>query len=148
MVPYIGIYTKDVTFIEDGNNSLINGGINMEKVSLLGNVLREINNLQQRSYSSRIVPDVGILRLLAALPRHPDEEIERLSKVIRPQAHQAAETETTTDNSDERTTDASISGLDSSSDISDLVEVVDVKKPTEDVVEKILTTYGLVAAAV
>lgn len=49
-LPYLGVYLKDLTFIEDGNKDKINGLINFGKRRLLYTVISEIQQFQQKGY--------------------------------------------------------------------------------------------------
>lgn len=51
VLPYLGVYLTDLTFIEDGNKNTVHGLINFNKRRLLYRVLREIEQ----------VPLLGIL---------------------------------------------------------------------------------------
>eukprot|EP00002_Diphylleia_rotans_P028254 TRINITY_DN5700_c0_g2_i1.p1 TRINITY_DN5700_c0_g2~~TRINITY_DN5700_c0_g2_i1.p1 ORF type:complete len:1097 (-),score=216.38 TRINITY_DN5700_c0_g2_i1:583-3873(-) len=50
-VPYLGMYLTDLTFIDDGNPDCIDKLINFRKRDLTYNVVREIQQYQQLSYS-------------------------------------------------------------------------------------------------
>jgi hypothetical protein len=87
-IPYLGLYLKDLTFIEDGNPDLLaDGRINQGKIALFGNVLREIEQLQRgcveynRRIPSRFAP---LLDYLARFPRMSDEEMSVISLQLRP----------------------------------------------------------------
>lgn len=49
IVPYVGLYMRDFTFVEDGNQTLLqNGHINFEKMMLWGKLLREMREMQRQ----------------------------------------------------------------------------------------------------
>jgi hypothetical protein len=50
ILPYIGLYLTDLTFIEDANKNILNDKINFSKCRKLAKVIREIQTYQQKSY--------------------------------------------------------------------------------------------------
>lgn len=57
IIPYLGVYLSDLTFIEDGNPDVVHGGlINFDKRRLLASVLTEIQQYQQTPYPLQEVP--------------------------------------------------------------------------------------------
>jgi hypothetical protein len=87
-VPYLGLYLKDLTFIEDGNQDhSADGKINRQKIGLFGNVMRDIVRFQRScaEYNKRIVTrHSSLLDHLARLPRMTDEEMNTASLIARP----------------------------------------------------------------
>ena len=48
VVPFIGLYLKDLTFLEDGNNTFLqNGLINMDKCYMITNIIQSIQQYQK-----------------------------------------------------------------------------------------------------
>eukprot|EP01132_Coremiostelium_polycephalum_P002919 gene2919-3637_t len=58
LIPYLGIYLTDLTFIEDGNRDEMRGLINFKKRELIFTTLMEIQQYQQQSYNIKSLPDV------------------------------------------------------------------------------------------
>ena len=50
ILPYIGLYLTDLTFIEDANKNILNDKINFSKCRKLAKVIREIQTDQQKPY--------------------------------------------------------------------------------------------------
>ena len=51
LVPFIGLFLKDLTFIEDGNATILeNGLINMEKCTMVSNIIQSIQQYQELGY--------------------------------------------------------------------------------------------------
>mmetsp|Transcript_9301 Transcript_9301/g.23316 ORF Transcript_9301/g.23316 Transcript_9301/m.23316 type:complete len:480 (-) Transcript_9301:83-1522(-) len=51
VVPYLGITLRDLTFIEEGNDDLVDFKyVNHEKLALLGHVVMDVNALQEAGY--------------------------------------------------------------------------------------------------
>ena len=48
--PYIGLYLRDLVYIEDGNPNNLNGLINFKKRSMCSRILLEIKRFQTRPY--------------------------------------------------------------------------------------------------
>ena len=57
-IPYIGVYLQDLTFIEDGNQDLVNNKIHFFKRRKLGIVIRNIQRFQQFPYNFTINPEI------------------------------------------------------------------------------------------
>jgi len=52
LVPHIGVYLSDLTFIEEGNlDTLANGQVNFVKRRMLANVIQELGQYQQTPYN-------------------------------------------------------------------------------------------------
>jgi len=59
MIPYLGVYLQDLTFIEEGNNDrLENGYINFVKFRMIADILVEIKQFQQKEYNLQPVPAI------------------------------------------------------------------------------------------
>ena len=58
-IPYIGLYLKDLIFIEDGNPNEINGKINFTKRTKISNLLKEINSYQQVPFELIIIKELS-----------------------------------------------------------------------------------------
>ena len=71
-IPYIGTFLTDLTFIEDGNPSEIDGDINFEKRSLLYRVMKEIISYQTDPYP--FLPVEPLNSYLISLPAVLDEK--------------------------------------------------------------------------
>ncbi|OQD89903.1 hypothetical protein PENANT_c002G07382 [Penicillium antarcticum] len=58
-IPFLGLFLKDLTFIEDGNPSVTSEGlINFHKCTMLASCVHEIQRFQQASYCLQIVPEI------------------------------------------------------------------------------------------
>ncbi|KAJ5767147.1 uncharacterized protein N7511_004763 [Penicillium nucicola] len=58
-IPFLGLFLKDLTFIEDGNPSITPEGlINFHKCSMLASSVHDIRRFQQTSYCLQIVPEI------------------------------------------------------------------------------------------
>ena len=81
--PYIGLYLRDLMYIEDGNpDNYDDNSINFKKRSLLGGILLEIKRFQARSHSISINEE--IMRVIATYPRISEGESYQLSLRIEP----------------------------------------------------------------
>ncbi|EPZ36809.1 Guanine-nucleotide dissociation stimulator CDC25 domain-containing protein [Rozella allomycis CSF55] len=58
ILPFLPIYLKDLTFINDGNPSKIHGMINFEKLRMMGQRVLEISSLVNHSYPFDEKPEV------------------------------------------------------------------------------------------
>jgi len=72
IIPYIGTYLTDLTFIDDGNKDLINNLLNFYKRSLTHKSIAEIQRFQQIGYCLR--PVTLIEQYVRDIPPHDDEK--------------------------------------------------------------------------
>jgi len=73
LLPYLGVYLTDLTFMEDGNPDNIDGLINFKKREMIFNVLSEIQQYQQTPY--KYEPMENYLAFLADLPFIEDNKV-------------------------------------------------------------------------
>jgi hypothetical protein len=61
LLPWLGLILKDITFMDENPDHLDNGLINFEKVGLLGNLISEVEWLQNQTFSLQEVrsPQIG-----------------------------------------------------------------------------------------
>lgn len=52
-LPYLGVILRDMVFIYEGANTVVEGDLSMQKLSLLSTVLRELRDFQRREMSPR-----------------------------------------------------------------------------------------------
>ncbi|MDP2439680.1 MAG: Ras guanine nucleotide exchange factor [archaeon] len=71
-IPYIGLFLADLTFIEEGNPSEIDGLINFEKPNLIGKILRDLRTFQSNPYT--FPPIEPLHSLLFVLPQIHNEK--------------------------------------------------------------------------
>lgn len=57
-IPYLGVYLKDITFLQDDTNKAADGGINMKQSKNIYNVLKIIQIFQKNPYSFEEYPKV------------------------------------------------------------------------------------------
>jgi son of sevenless-like protein len=84
VIPYIGVYLADLTFIEDGNPSRLQHEslgelINFGKMKLLDSVIQDINMYQQAPYKLEPVPRIQMLILGQEDIKSTDKELFDLS---------------------------------------------------------------------
>lgn len=82
VVPYLGVYLTDLTFIEDGNPDNINGFINFKKRDLISGVVKEIKTYQNTSYTFPVVEPIHTF--LLELPSCSESQLYTLSLVREP----------------------------------------------------------------
>eukprot|EP01080_Neovahlkampfia_damariscottae_P009809 gene9809-2134_t len=58
-IPYIGLYLKDLIFIEDGNPNFINDKINFTKRTKISNLLKEIHSYQQVPFELMMIRELS-----------------------------------------------------------------------------------------
>lgn len=98
-VPFFGMYTKDLTFIQDGNPDYLPNStlINFHKRQLLADVLREITVFQSARYNFFDVPAISVfLETLRSAPTDDMEFFER-SLELEPRAVEKNEVDQLTD---------------------------------------------------
>ncbi|KAJ6246045.1 ras guanine nucleotide exchange factor i-related [Anaeramoeba flamelloides] len=74
LVPYLGIFLTDITFISSGSPSTINGLINFSKRKLLYNVVSKIQDYQRVRFKFHYVHQIQVL-LRKDLPYKNDKEL-------------------------------------------------------------------------
>eukprot|EP01119_Soliformovum_irregulare_P008636 TRINITY_DN2173_c0_g2_i1.p1 TRINITY_DN2173_c0_g2~~TRINITY_DN2173_c0_g2_i1.p1 ORF type:complete len:1338 (+),score=458.05 TRINITY_DN2173_c0_g2_i1:150-4016(+) len=84
VLPYLGTYLSDLTFMEDGNPDILNGMINWSKRKLIANVVSQIQLLQGSSYSFPVVEPINTF--LTELPHIDDKSLYQLSLLREPRA--------------------------------------------------------------
>jgi len=85
ILPYIGTYLSDLTFIDDGNPDYTKKNlINFQKRELVYSVISDIERCKQTSYTfPRVEP---IYTLLVELPTCTDKDLYQLSLAYEPRA--------------------------------------------------------------
>jgi son of sevenless-like protein len=84
LVPYIGLFLSDLTFINDGNPTKVDGLINWKKMRKLSAILGQIQRAQQSQYSN-IQPDPDSQQFLRQeLFILDDKELFNRSRVLEP----------------------------------------------------------------
>ncbi|KAF2070552.1 hypothetical protein CYY_008127 [Polysphondylium violaceum] len=94
LIPYVGIYLTDLTFIEDGNKDEVKGLINFKKRELIFSTIMEIQQYQQQPYN--IKPKPNIIQFLFELPSIDDkkkfeDQLHEQSHLIEPKNLSKAE---------------------------------------------------------
>lgn len=51
VVPYLGVFSRDFTFIEDGNPKFVDDKINFERISMCGAMIRQFTLMQKTPYN-------------------------------------------------------------------------------------------------
>ena len=57
-IPYLGVYLLDLTYIEDGNPNKVEGLINFAKRRLIHNIIREVQQYQDKPFNFRRVDEI------------------------------------------------------------------------------------------
>mmetsp|Transcript_5456 Transcript_5456/g.16679 ORF Transcript_5456/g.16679 Transcript_5456/m.16679 type:complete len:1010 (+) Transcript_5456:72-3101(+) len=88
LLPYIGIFFTDLTFISDGNPSIINGLINFSKCDLIYKVMREIVD---RQVPFNLQVSGTLMQFMSNLPILTAKECYTWSRRLEPKDLDAAE---------------------------------------------------------
>lgn len=84
VIPYQGLYLKDLTFIEEKPTFLDSGHVNFSKLTLISKIVTSVAQAQEVSYKD-LHPDLEIQAFLEEINGVSDEaEIYRLSRTIEP----------------------------------------------------------------
>jgi len=76
-LPYLGVFLKDLNFVEDGNQEFISENIiNIPKINSLGEQLRLIQSFQRADFGGG---DKRLLKYVANLQYFTEDKLERLS---------------------------------------------------------------------
>jgi len=83
-IPYLGVHLADLTFIGDGNQSIIDGMVNFDKQLMVYKVLEQILICQQQPYHFE---EKDVLKtFLQELPSLGEDELWKLSELREPRA--------------------------------------------------------------
>eukprot|EP01116_Phalansterium_solitarium_P022197 TRINITY_DN723_c0_g2_i5.p1 TRINITY_DN723_c0_g2~~TRINITY_DN723_c0_g2_i5.p1 ORF type:complete len:797 (+),score=345.38 TRINITY_DN723_c0_g2_i5:142-2532(+) len=86
-IPYLGVYLSALTFIDQGNKDMLPepaGYVNMSKRRLISDVMKEIQQFQQKPYN--LTPVLSIVEWMQSAEVLDDNESYRQSKIIEPPA--------------------------------------------------------------
>jgi len=79
-LPYLGLYLKDLTFIEDGNMTYLEESVvNFQKMRMLAGIFKSISEFQRHSYNFTPVPQLQKYLLHGVAPEQNDNELYKLS---------------------------------------------------------------------
>ena len=83
---YLGVFLRDLTFVEDGNPNMVDDKhVNFEKIKLLGAVIHEVQQYQKIPFYLKKQPNlVKYLNESMILPEDPDETVYELSLLVEP----------------------------------------------------------------
>jgi len=82
-LPYLGVYLRDLTFVEEGNNTITEDNlINYEKIELVGQVIREVQYFQYHSqYQGLVLSEVAsTVKYLKKLRGLRQEQLDEKSR--------------------------------------------------------------------
>ncbi|ORX54270.1 hypothetical protein BCR36DRAFT_581893 [Piromyces finnis] len=78
IIPFLPIYLKDLTFINDGNQSKIESMVNFDKLRMMSNRVHDLTNLIDKEYG--FIEDPIIQNYLAKPPKKDDDkELKEMS---------------------------------------------------------------------
>eukprot|EP01113_Clastostelium_recurvatum_P024215 TRINITY_DN2889_c0_g1_i2.p1 TRINITY_DN2889_c0_g1~~TRINITY_DN2889_c0_g1_i2.p1 ORF type:complete len:795 (+),score=162.28 TRINITY_DN2889_c0_g1_i2:187-2571(+) len=77
-VPYFGMYLRDITFLEEGNETTVEGQVNIAKIQMVAKIFREIQIFQGASYPYQI--DEAYRAYLKRLHGMPEDILYTFSK--------------------------------------------------------------------
>lgn len=95
-VPYIGIFTRDLTFIDEGNTDFIEPDganspksrekrVNIQKLDMISGILDSIRPFQLVDYHNVVKEkNPTLMKHLTVLPRWSDDRLNKASESIRP----------------------------------------------------------------
>eukprot|EP00005_Dracoamoeba_jomungandri_P000702 CAMPEP_0174257274 /NCGR_PEP_ID=MMETSP0439-20130205/6438_1 /TAXON_ID=0 /ORGANISM="Stereomyxa ramosa, Strain Chinc5" /LENGTH=993 /DNA_ID=CAMNT_0015340291 /DNA_START=75 /DNA_END=3056 /DNA_ORIENTATION=+ len=81
-IPYLGVYLKDLTFIEDGNPDTVNGLVNFFKRHMIFLVIQEVQQFQAAAYDFPIKEPLHTFVL--KLPKLDEKQLYDLSLFCEP----------------------------------------------------------------
>jgi len=85
VIPYLGQYLSDLTFIEDGNSdTLENGYVNFEKCTMVANAILNMKQFQDSPYN--LAPIERVQQWISTWEAKTEKEIFDLSLIAEPRA--------------------------------------------------------------
>eukprot|EP01089_Gocevia_fonbrunei_P018630 TRINITY_DN6356_c0_g2_i2.p1 TRINITY_DN6356_c0_g2~~TRINITY_DN6356_c0_g2_i2.p1 ORF type:complete len:489 (-),score=102.42 TRINITY_DN6356_c0_g2_i2:55-1521(-) len=81
-LPYLGVYLRDLTFVEEGNKTITDSGlINYEKIQMVGQVIKEVQYFQKNSNYDDLVPSdqPPTIKYLKKLKGLKEEQLDQKS---------------------------------------------------------------------
>lgn len=85
-VPYLGVYFRDIVFIEEGNPlKLPNGMFNFDRIQLLGRLMLEISRFKRIPYDIPVLP--AVQAYFAQIKTYDDEELYAASFACESDSH-------------------------------------------------------------
>eukprot|EP01094_Clydonella_sp_ATCC50884_P023673 TRINITY_DN5739_c0_g1_i2.p1 TRINITY_DN5739_c0_g1~~TRINITY_DN5739_c0_g1_i2.p1 ORF type:complete len:981 (-),score=236.14 TRINITY_DN5739_c0_g1_i2:206-2971(-) len=88
-VPYIGVYLKDLTFIEDGNPDTTDGLINFAKRGLIYRIIEDVQQYQLKDYD--IKQDLSIAPFVQVIHKYDENHLYKLSLEREPRGAEKAD---------------------------------------------------------
>jgi len=139
-MPYVGVFLRDLTLIEDGNADYISDSVNYEKLSQVGEILATIKRFQNSNYTEvydNINPQ--LLRYVSSLHFYPEAKLNELSAKLKPLSQALLEAEVSSSISFNSETEDGDSG----SEISEKTECEDIEDFSSDSSSAPLTSVYL-----
>ena|SRR3990167_2034898 len=82
LVPYLGVFLTDLTFIQDGNKDTVDGKINWKKIQMVNAILEKVKKFQKIPFCFSI--ENPAFTMLSALPFLDDDTNFQISRLIEP----------------------------------------------------------------
>jgi hypothetical protein len=77
-LPYFGIYLRDLVFIDEGNATDKDGSLNLDKIQLIANVLKDMKFFQKKDFTNKVA-DMETQAFFQVLKGLGEEELDKLS---------------------------------------------------------------------
>eukprot|EP01097_Dermamoeba_algensis_P001903 TRINITY_DN1745_c0_g2_i4.p1 TRINITY_DN1745_c0_g2~~TRINITY_DN1745_c0_g2_i4.p1 ORF type:complete len:449 (-),score=90.03 TRINITY_DN1745_c0_g2_i4:375-1721(-) len=77
-LPYFGIYLRDLVFIDEGNATDKEGALNLDKIQMIANLLKDMKYFQRKDFTNKVA-DMETQAFFQVLKGLPEEELDRLS---------------------------------------------------------------------
>lgn len=77
IVPYLGIFQSDFTFLDEGSQTFSSPGlVNLKKVKVFSSAIKRIKEFQQKTYLLHVVPQLRDSLLLLEKPKFDNDAKE------------------------------------------------------------------------
>ena len=86
MIPYLGIFLKDLTFVDVGNPTYLDNDnriINFDKLRMISNIITKLQNFQVIPYPFTEDPSAQNYIHSTATP-YDEEQLYRISRIVEP----------------------------------------------------------------
>ena len=98
MIPYLGVFLKDLTFLDIGNSKYLDEAetkLNFDKLRMIAKVISEVHNFQKIPYQFEEITAIQKL-LFSIVTPFDEDQLYNISRILEPPAPKGAKKEVNT----------------------------------------------------